>query len=65
MEVSREDADFIWGLLPEWVKEHGTEADAYDPMWFGTLSREGDIRIGKRVRKILEIEEWKDESSGG
>jgi len=62
--MTREDKDFIWSLLPEWVKDHRTEADAYDPMWFGTLSRAGDMVIGKRARKLLGQKEWKDEGSG-
>jgi hypothetical protein len=59
--MSREDADFIWMLLPKWVKDHGTKADAYDPMYFGTLSRNGDIEVGQRARKILGIKKWEDE----
>jgi hypothetical protein len=60
--MSNEDAKFIWNLLPKWVKDHGTEADAYDPMFFGTLSRDGDIEVGKRVGKILGFKECKDDS---
>ena len=55
--MEKEDAEFIWSLMPDWVKDNGTEADAYDPMFFGTLSREGDIEVTKRVRKILFGEE--------
>lgn len=53
MELSESDAAFIWGLMPGWVKDNGTEADAFDPMFFGTLSRDGDIEVSRRVKTVL------------
>lgn len=53
MILSKADADLIWGLLPKWVREIPTKEHAYDPMYFGTLSREGDIRVHAQIRRIL------------
>jgi len=52
-EITEKDAIYIWNLMPEWVKDNGTEADAYDPMFFGTLSREGDMAVTRKVKEIL------------
>ena len=51
--MRQKEAEFIWSLLPKWVKDIPSEEHSYDPMYFGTLSREGDIKINKKVRKIL------------
>lgn len=51
--MTQEDKDFIWSLLPNWVKEVPSESHGWDPMWFGTLSREKDIEIHERVCKLL------------
>jgi|694.fasta_scaffold34219_11 hypothetical protein len=52
-QMTQEDKNFIWSLLPDWVKFVPSEDHAWDPMWFGTLSREGDIKIHERVCKLL------------
>jgi len=51
--MTKKEAEFIWSLMPDWVKDNGTDEDAYDPMFFGTLFRETDIEITKEVRRIL------------
>ena len=51
--MNKEDIKFIVSLLPEWVKHVPSEDHAYDPMYFGTLSRDGDIIVHKRVCKLL------------
>lgn len=48
--MKKEDAEFIWSLLPVWVKEY---PEGLDPTFYGTLTLEGDREVGKRVRKIL------------
>jgi len=45
-----EDAKFIWSLMPGWIKE---QPDDLCATMYGTLTREGDVKIMKRVRKIL------------
>lgn len=51
-----EDAQYIWSLMPNWVREIPTQEHAYDPMYFGTLSREGDIEVHNKVIQILGLE---------
>ena len=51
--MTQQDKDFIWSLLPDWVKEVPSESHGWDPMWFGTLSREKDVEVHKRVCKLL------------
>ena len=48
--MEKQDADFIWSLLPEWVKEY---EENLDPTFYGTGSCEGDNSVNKKVRKIL------------
>ena len=45
------DAEFIYSLLPDWVKNKAPEG--LDPTMYGTLSKEGDDEIQERVRRIL------------
>jgi hypothetical protein len=52
-ELTQEDKDYLWSLMPEWVKEIPSEEHSFDPMYFGTLSREGDIKVNKRVCELL------------
>ena len=46
-----EDAEFIYSLLPDWVKNKAPEG--LDPTMYGTLSKEGDDEIQERVKQIL------------
>jgi hypothetical protein len=52
-EITEQEAKFIWSLLPIWVKEIPSEEHNYDPTYFGTLSREGDIGVHNKVKRIL------------
>jgi len=45
------DAEFIYSLLPDWVKSKAPEG--LDPTMYGTLSKEGDDEIQERVKQIL------------
>jgi len=45
-----EDAKFIWSLLPGWIKEQPKGLCA---TMYGTLTRKGDIKIMKKVKRIL------------
>lgn len=53
-QLTKEDKDFLWGLMPEWVKEVPNEEHSFDPMFFGTLSRESDLEVHEAVKKILD-----------
>jgi hypothetical protein len=55
-QLTKEDKDFLWSLMPEWVKEVPIEEDSFDPMFFGTLSREGDLEVHEIVKKLLDQE---------
>ena len=48
--MNKEDAKFIWSLMPGWVKK---QSKGLDPTFYGTLSCEGDKEIHKRVKEIL------------
>lgn len=48
--LSKENAEFIWSLMPIWVKHY---PDSLDPTFYGTLSQDGDKEIGAKVKKIL------------
>ena len=50
---SQEDLDFLWSLMPKWVKELPEKEDPEHGMVYGTLSREGDIDVHQRVIKLL------------
>lgn len=49
--LSNKDAEFIYSLLPDWVKNKAPEG--LDPTMYGTLSKEGDDEIQERVKQIL------------
>jgi hypothetical protein len=51
--VSPEDAEYLWVCMPQWIKEVPGPEHAWDPMYFGTLSREGDLAVQKEVKRIL------------
>lgn len=46
-----EDYEFIYSLLPEWVKKEAPED--LDPTFYGTGTKEGDDSVRKRVKQIL------------
>ena len=48
--MKKEDSDFLWRLMPDWVKE---QPEGLDCLFYATLTREGDIEIGNRVKEIL------------
>lgn len=50
--MTREESEYIWKLMPEWVKEQPKDLPA---PFYGTLSREGDLEVSKRVKKILNL----------
>ena len=50
--MTQEEAQFIWSLMPLWVKE---QPNGLDNKFYGTLSREGDVEISERVRSILNL----------
>jgi len=49
-ELSEDDADFIWSLMPTWII---SQPKGLDPTMYGTLSMDGDIKICDRVKQIL------------
>lgn len=51
--MTQKDKDYIWSLMPGWVKEVPSENHSWDPMYFGTLSREGDLEVHNKVVKLL------------
>ena len=51
--MDKQNADYIWSLLPKWVKEIPGKEHGFDPMYFGTLSRSGDIEVHNKVKGIL------------
>ena len=52
-ELTQEELDFLWSLMPKWVKELPEEEDPEHGMIYGTLSRQGDIDVHRRVVKLL------------
>lgn len=48
--MSEEDKDFIFSLMPDWVKE---VEEGLHPMFYGTGTCNGDIEVHDRVMKIL------------
>ncbi len=48
--MKKEDKDYLWSLMPDWVKE---VPKGLDPTFYGTLSREGDKEVQKKVKKLL------------
>ena len=48
--MNEENKKYIWSLLPEWVKD---VPEGLDPMFYGTLTYEGDKKIHDKVNKIL------------
>ena len=52
-ELTQEDKDYLWSLMPKWVKEVPSKENSFDPMFFGTLSREGDLEVHNKVVNLL------------
>lgn len=51
--ITQDDMDFLWSLMPDWVRDVPGEEDAWDPMFYGTLTRESDLMVSNRVKKLL------------
>jgi len=51
-EITQEDKDYLWSLMPLWVKKVPSD-EKLDKTFFGTLSREGDLKVHNRVAKLL------------
>ena len=51
-ELTQEEMDYIWSLMPTWVKTID-EGEEYNPMFYGTLSRDGDIEVHDKVKELL------------
>ena len=51
--ITQDDMDFLWSLMPDWVRNVPDEDDGWNPMFFGTLSRESDLMVHNRVKKLL------------
>lgn len=52
--MTQEEAKYIWKLMPDWVKE---QPEGLGHMFYGTLTREGDLEVAKKVKNILKIKE--------
>tara|TARA_R100000734_G_C3231586_1_gene39399 strand:+ start:68 stop:259 length:192 start_codon:yes stop_codon:yes gene_type:complete len=52
-EITQEDKDYLWSLMPRWVKKVPSENHSLDSIYFGTLSREGDLKVHNKVIQIL------------
>lgn len=48
--ISKEDADYIWSLMPDWVKE---QPEDLGHTMYGTFSAIGDKEVCDKVKKIL------------
>lgn len=48
--MNKSDQEFIYNLLPTWVKEVPKGAD---PTMYGTLTEEGDNKVQERVNSLL------------
>ena len=48
--MSKEDKEFIYSLLPNWVKE---SPKGLDTTMYGTLTQKGDQEIIDKVKSIL------------
>ena len=50
IEMTEEEIDFIYSLLPEWTKE---TKSGMGETFYGTLSHEGDLKVINKVKAIL------------
>ena len=55
--LTEDDKNFLWSLMPQWVKEQPKELD---PTFYGTLSREGDIAIKEKLIRLLRTDYKED-----
>jgi hypothetical protein len=44
------DRKLLWSLMPGWVKE---QPEGLCPMFYGTCTREGDIKVKERLVSII------------
>ena len=51
-EVTKKDAEFIWNLLPIWIHD---QPEGLAPMFYGTGTRDGDIEVADKVKRILNL----------
>ena len=58
-ELTQEDLNLLWSFMPTWVKELPEEEDPEHRMFYGTLSRQGDIDVHNRV--VILLNQKKDE----
>ena len=52
-ELTQEELDFLWSLMPNWVRELPEEEDPEHGVIYGTLSRQGDIDVHHKVVRLL------------
>jgi hypothetical protein len=52
-EITQEDKDYLWSLMPTWVKKVPSKNQSWDPTFYGTLSREGDLTVHNKVIQLL------------
>ena len=50
IEMTEEEIDFIYSLLPKWTKE---TKSGMGETFYGTLSHEGDLKVINKVKAIL------------
>lgn len=48
--MSEEDKDYLWSLMPDWVKE---VEENLNPVFYGTGTMEGDWEVRNKVMKII------------
>ena len=53
--MTQEDKDFLWSLMPLWVRTLPEDEDMF-PTYYGTLTKEGDIEVHRRVVELLNQE---------
>jgi len=51
--LNKSDQKFLLGLIVRWAKHVPSKEHAWDPMFWGTLSREDDIKVHVRLCEIL------------
>lgn len=52
--MKKEDKEFIYSLLPEWVKK---VPKGMNNMFYGTLTEKGDKEVKDRVDKLLKSDD--------
>ena len=51
-EMTQEDKDYLWTLMPQWVRRVPSD-EKLDKTFFATLSREGDLEVHNKVANLL------------